>query len=183
MKKKVGNRILMVIAATVGLATAFVACGNSYNDSEQPIADLSKLYACGIAQNGVADFADASNVVFTEDDIEWFNVSTRELKFKDLDEPLYKKFQLLSGVEFRLGDAALFSGGTLVGLVNSQVFTDLVLCCGTIEGNDVVDGYYLYDCYPAQYENDEQVVANREKRAEQWAAFTKYLKSKGKLKE
>ena len=180
--KKIRNRFLMVAMATVGLATAIVACSNSDNDSEQPIADLSKLYVCGIS-GGTFEVNDASNVVFTEDDIEWFDVNTRELKFKDLDEPLYKKFQLLSGVEFRLGDATLFKGSTLVGLVCSQVFDDLVLCCGTIDGNEAVDGYYLYDCYPAQYADDERVVANRASRAEQWKTFTKYLKDKGKLKE
>ena len=182
MKKSI-NRILMVAMVAFSLATVMLACGKADSDSENQLGGLSKLYACGIDQSGVTVMADDADAVFTEDDIEWFNVNTRELKFKNLDEPLCKKFQLLSGVEFRLGDAKLFTGGTLVGLVNSQVFVDLVLCCGTIEGGDVVDGYYLYDCYPAQFENDERVVANREKRAEQWATFTKYLKSKGKLKE
>lgn len=179
--KKFRNRFLMLATATVGLAMVMAACGNNENDAEKPTAALPGLYACGITDALV--MPDASNVVFTEDDIEWFNVSTRELKFKNLDESLYKKFQLLSGVEFRLGDNNLFSGSTLVGLVNSQIFLDLVLCCGTIDGNEVVDGYYLYDCYPAQYENDERVVANREKRATQWKTFVNYLESKGKLKE
>jgi len=45
------------------------------------------------------------------------------------------------------------------------------------------DHYYLYDCYPLQFINDERVQANRTKRAEQWDASTKYLESKGKLKK
>jgi hypothetical protein len=51
---------------------------------------------------------------------------------------------------------------------------------------EVVDDdghYYLYDCYPLQFINDERVQANRAKRAEQWDASTKYLDSKGKLKK
>lgn len=125
--------------------------------------------------------------VFTEDDIEWFDVNTRELRFHAMEEPLYEKLRLLSGVEFRLGDQKLFSGSTFVGLICSQVFNDLVLCCGKIEDGEVIDSnrYYLYDCYPntPQFLNDEQVKTNRAKRATQWETFTKYLESKGKLKK
>ena len=126
------------------------------------------------------------NEVFTEDDIEWFDVNTRELRFHDMKEPLYKKLRLLSGVEFRLGGQILFSGSTFVGLICSQVFNDLVLCCGNIEDDEVIDinRYYLYDCYPnaPQFLNDETVQANRAKRAAEWEAFLKYLDGKGKLK-
>lgn len=86
-----------------------------------------------------------------------------------------------------LGGEHLFSGGaTHVGLICSQVFDDLVLCCGKMDGEVIDDGhYYLYDCYPntPQFLNDELVKANRAKRAAQWETFTKYLESKGKLKK
>ena len=63
------------------------------------------------------------------------------------------------------------------------MFDDLVLCCGKIDGEVIDDGhYYLYDCYPTQFINDERVQANIQKRAPQWETFTKYLDSKGKLK-
>ena len=117
--------------------------------------------------------------VFTEDDIEWFDVNTRELRFHAMEEPLYEKLRLLSGVEFRLGDQKLFSGSTFVGLICSQVFNDLVLCCGKIEDGEVIDSNRYYP----QFLNDEQVKTNRAKRANQWETFTKYLESKGKLKK
>ena len=100
-----------------------------------------------------------------------------------MKEPLCKKLRLLSGVEFRLGDQTLFAGSTFVGLICSEFFDDLVLCCGKIDGGVVDDGhYYLYDCYPPQFNNEERVLANRAKRAEQWELFTYYLESKGKLR-
>ena len=73
-------------------------------------------------------------------------------------------------------------GATYVGLICSQMFDDLVLCCGKIEGEVIDDGrYYLYDCYPLQFIDSDQVQANRERRAPQWEAFLKYLERKGKL--
>ncbi len=51
---------------------------------------------------------------------------------------------------------------------------------GEDEGNP---RYYLYDCYPAQFINDERTQANIKKNAMQWETFTMYLESKGKLKK
>ena len=172
-------------------STTMTACSSDDNETEKPFTtdpvESSMLYACGVGQSETRSVADAQNVLFTENDIEWFDVNTRELRFRDMEEPLYEKLRLLSGVEFRLGDQTLFSGSTFVGLICSQVFNDLVLCCGKIEDSRVIDSnrYYLYDCYPntPQFLNDEQVKANRAKRAAQWETFTKYLGSKGKLRK
>ena len=167
------------------------ACSLDGYEPEKPFTtcpvENARLYAFGIGVSGTRSTANAEKALFTDDDIEWFDPSTRELRFRDMEEPLYEKLRLLSGVEFRLGDQTLFSGSTFVGLICSQVFNDLVLCCGKIEDGEVIDNnrYYLYDCYPntPQFLNDEQVKANREKRAEQWETFTRYLDSKGKLRK
>jgi hypothetical protein len=64
------------------------------------------------------------------------------------------------------------------------VFDDLVLCYGKMDGEVVDDGkYYLYDCYPLQYIEDERVQANRTRRASQWETFLNYLEKAGKLKK
>jgi len=64
------------------------------------------------------------------------------------------------------------------------MFDNLVLCCGKTDGEVVDDGhYYLYDCYPPQFIDDERVQANRQLRAPQWETFLNYLESKGKLKK
>ena len=169
-------------------STTMTACSSDDNETEKPFTtnpvESSMLYATGIGQSETRSVADAQNVLFTEDDIEWFNVTTREIKFKDMDEPLYKRMQPFHEIEFHLGDDALFVVSSFVGLWDSRVFDNLVLCYGKIDGEISLDGnYYLYDCYPLQFIDTDAVKANREKNAAQWETFTKYLESKGKLKK
>ncbi|MBE6261388.1 MAG: hypothetical protein E7107_11320 [Prevotella sp.] len=176
------------LAWTVAIAiagTMMTACSSDSSESEKPFTTCpvseSTLYACGIGQPGTRSDA---GILFTEDDILWFDANTREIRFRDTMEPLREKIPLLASVDFYIGGEYLFSGGaTFVGLICSQMFDDLVLCCGKIDGEVIDDGhYYLYDCYPTQFINDERVQANIQKRAPQWETFTKYLDSKGKLK-
>jgi len=176
------------LAWTVAIAiagTMMTACSSDSSESEKPFTTCpvseSTLYACGIGQPGTRSDA---GILFTEDDILWFDVNTREIRFRDTMEPLREKIPLLASVDFYLSGEYLFSGGaTFVGLICSQMFDDFVLCCGKIDGEVIDDGhYYLYDCYPTQFINDERVQANIQKRAPQWETFTKYLDSKGKLK-
>jgi hypothetical protein len=189
MKKIIKNCI-----GTVAIAIAcmsMTACGSDDEVTENPFTtdpvESSKLYACGygISPSGTRSIEDTHNALFTEDDILWFDVNTREIRFRDTMEPLRETIPLLAGVDFYLSGEYLFSGGaTHVGLICNQMFDDLVLCCGNIDGEVIDDGhYYLYDCYPLQFINDERVQANRIKRAAQWETFTKYLESKGKLRK
>ena len=78
-------------------STTMTACSSDDNETEKPFTtdpvESSMLYACGVGQSETRSVADAQNVLFTENDIEWFNVTTREIKFKDMDEPLYRRMQ------------------------------------------------------------------------------------------
>ena len=167
-------------------STMMTACSLDGNEPEKPFTTCpvseSTLYAYGIGQPETRSDA---GILFTEDDILWFDVNTRELRFRDTMEPLREIIPWLAGVDFYLSGEHLFSGGaTFVGLICSQMFDDLVLCCGKIDGEVIDDGhYYLYDCYPTQFINDERVQANIQKRAPQWELLTKYLESKGKLRK
>ena len=124
------------------------------------------------------------SILFTVNDIDWFDVNTRELKFKDMQEPLSERLRILGEMVFCLGNDTLFEGITIVSPICSQIFDDLVLYCERKEGDFADDTrYYLNDCYPLQFLNDERVQANRTRRTEQWAAFTKYLESMGRLRK
>ena len=185
MKKIIKNSIWTVAIAIACMS--MTACGSDDEVTEKPFTtdpvESSKLFACGITQTETRGVTDAANVVFTEDDILWFDVNTRELKFKDTEEPIYKKLED-HRIEIRLGDDALFEVSSFVRLWDSRVFEDLVLCYGKIDGEVSLDGnYYLYDCYPLQFIDTDAVKANREKNAAQWETFTKYLESKGKLRK
>ncbi len=182
------DRPLAWMMATAIASMTLTACSLDSNEPEKPFTTCpvseATLYACGIGEPGTRSVADTEKVLFTDDDIEWFDPNTREIKFRDTMEPLRDRIPLLTSIEFYLSGEHLFTGGaTLVGLVCSQMFDDLVLCCGKIDGEVIDDGhYYLYDCYPTQFVDDERVKANREHRAPQWETFLKYLESKGKLK-
>ena len=172
----------MMATAIATLSLPMTACSNDHeaDDGHQP-EPTAELCVYGVQHTATRGSAGA---VFTDDDIEWFDVNTRELRFRPSVEPLREKLSFLAGIDFYLDGQFLFSGGvTYVGLICSQMFDDLVLCCGKIEGEVIDDGrYYLYDCYPLQFINSDQVQANRERRAPQWEAFLKYLERKGKLR-
>ena len=72
-------------------STTLTACSSDDNETEKPFTtdpvESSMLYACGVGKSETRSVVDAQNVLFTENDIEWFNVTTREIKFKDMDEP------------------------------------------------------------------------------------------------
>lgn len=188
MNRKIKISIWTVAIAIASVAMPLTACSSDDNETAKPFTtdpvESSTLYACGISQDGTRGVTDAANVVFTEDDILWFDVNTRELKFKDTEEPIYKKLKPFHEIEIRIGDNALFVVSSFVGLWDSRVFDNLVLCYGKMDGEVSLDGnYYLYDCYPLQFIDTDAVKANREKNAVQWEAFTKYLESKDKLKK
>jgi len=188
------NSVRAAVVAFAGLSMSLASCGDDNGMLPIPVADSAVTQGVGLSKSGLVarGFStlptDAEqggvNEVFTEDDILWFDVNTREIRFRDMDVSVRERCKLLTGIEFRLGDNTLFAGSTLVGLICSQFFDDLVLCCGNINDSGDVDfeGYYLLDCYPSQFVDDEQVVANREKRAEEWKVFVEYLDAKGKLK-
>ena len=172
------------------LAAFSIASCNS-NDSEQektftvcPV-EQAKFFVC--ETSGETRGATAViDTLFTEDDIEWFNISTREILFKKRDEPLFNKLMKnyhKEGLEFRLGENFLFEVSRFVSDFDSRIFYDLVLHYSTIGEDEGNPRYYLHDCYPAQFINDERTQTNIKKNAAQWETFTKYLESKGKLKK
>jgi len=123
------------------------------------------------------------NAVFTEADIEWFNPTTREVKFYAQEESLIKRLRMNDGeLEFRLGNDVVLKVSRFVGDWDSRTFKDLVLHYDVIS-NSKQDHFYLQDCYPLQFINDEQVQTNIKKNAEMWDAFIKYLEKIGKIKK
>ena len=183
MNKTIKKSIWMMAIAIASMT--MTACSSDDNETVKPLTtdpvENPTLYASGISQSETRSGTEVQNVLFTENDIEWFDINTREIKFKDMDEPLYKRMQPFHEIEFHLGDDALFVVSSFVGDWDSRIFTNLVLHYDVI--TDPNQGhYYLQDCYPLQFAETDEVKANREKNAAQWETFTKYLESKGKLK-
>ena len=121
--------------------------------------------------------------LFTDADIEWFNPTTREVKFYAQEEPLSQRLRKTDGeLQFRLGNDVVLKVSRFVGDWDSRTFKDLVLHYDVIS-NSEQGHFYLQDCYPLQFINDEQVQANIKLNAKQWDAFIKYLEKIGKIKK
>ena len=122
-------------------------------------------------------------VVFTESDFEWFNPTTREVKFYAQEESLSQRLRKTDGeLEFRLDNNVVLKVSRFVGDWDSRIFKDLVLHYDVIS-NSEQGHFYLQDCYPLQFINDEQVQANIKLNAKQLKAFVNYLESIGKIKK
>ena len=174
----------MMAIAIAGMT--MTACSSDDNETEMPFSpDLVEngiLYACGVGLSETRTDVEPNDVLFTENDIEWFNVTTREIKFREMQEPLYQRLQPVHEIKFYLGNNVIFVVSSFVGDWDSRVFTDLVLHYDVI--SDPNQGhYYLHDCYPIQFIDTDEVKANIIKNTNQWKLFTYYLKSKGKLKK
>lgn len=173
------------IVALSPTCIAMTACQSDVLEPEISVsadpAENDFLYACGVEPTESRSLAGGQNILFTEDDIEWFNTKTREIKFRDNEEPLYKRLKPFHEIEIHLGVDVLFVVSSFVGLWYSQIFTDLVLCYGNQETLEF-DGYYLYDCYPLQFSDLDEIKANAEAKSGQWKSFISHMENLGKLR-
>ncbi|MDR1097526.1 MAG: hypothetical protein LBL57_05285 [Tannerella sp.] len=125
-------------------------------------------------------------VVFTGDDILWFNETTKELCFKNnfSNSPANNSaLYATQAVRFYMDDEYLFSSMIYVSDLSSQTFNSLVFYYNVTENR-----YFLRDGYPdaavlsnpqkAQELRDE----NRQKIAPEWDRFIEQLKLEGRYK-
>ncbi len=191
MNRKIRNSIWTAAIAIGSLAMSLTACSSDDNEMNNELGgkknmeQSSALAAYAIDSQGTRSGGEAKTAVFTDEEIEWFDLNTRELRFGIDSEAIHKQLESLDRMEFRLGDDVLFQVDNLVNPTFSRTYFDLVLYYDWTWENDekVGVGYYLYDCYPQQFVDEELTKNNRNKRAEQWKVFTEYLESKGKLKK
>lgn len=177
-----------LMATSIACVTT-TACSLDDYEQEKPFTtcpkEHPKFFACEVKSEPQGTTA-AADTVFTEDDIEWFNVTTREIRLKDTDGQLFKKFMTnyhKENLEFHLGENILFEVSRFVADIDSRVFFDLVLHYSTIGKDEGNPRYYLHDCYPPQFIDHELTQANIKKNAPQWEAFIHYLDSIGKLRK
>ena len=181
----------MVAIAIGSFAMSLTACSsddievNSELGGKENVEQSTALAAYAIDSQGTRSGGEVKTAVFTDEDIEWFDLNTRELRFGIDSEAIYNRLESLDRIEFRLGDDVLFQVDNIVNPTFSRPYFDLVLYYDWTWENDekVGVGYYLYDCYPQQFVDEELAKNNRNKRVEQWKAFTDFLESKGKLKK
>ncbi|MDD4992802.1 MAG: hypothetical protein PHR83_11255 [Paludibacter sp.] len=123
------------------------------------------------------------SVVFLGSDIQWFNVTTRELRFKD--SLTIEKIRKFNKIKFYLGTDSLFTAITFVSDVSSKIIDDIVLHLNHQDGQ-----FHIEDGYPSNaniLSNPAVSIAQREKnknnRATAWNRFIEQLKKNGQYKE
>ena len=191
MNRKIRNSIWTAAIAIGSLAMSLTACSSDDNEmnhelgGKKNVEQSTALAAYAIDSQGTRSGGEAKTAVFTDEDIEWFDLNTRELRFGIDSEAIHKRLESLNRMEFRLGDDILFQVDNLVNPIVSRTYFDLVLYYEWKWKNDEIVGvgYYLYDCYPSQFIDEELTVNNRKKRDTQWETFTNHLESKGKLRK
>jgi hypothetical protein len=120
--------------------------------------------------------SDISPVVFTGNDISWFDLNTGEIKFNKSFEP--DDLKVFQKVHFYLREKQLFTVSTYVRPFHSFASNDLVLY---VETNGKC---YLHDCYPLSImETIPTVKENKEKRAVAWKQFIDQLEKERKIKK
>ncbi|MDR1525312.1 MAG: hypothetical protein LBS79_08700 [Tannerella sp.] len=150
------------------------------------IARASNAEEVATGSEGVTTKSNAvEQVVFTGDDILWFNGTTKELRFKD---NLSNK-SILAGIhtqaiKFYINDEYLFTSMLYVSDYSSQIFNSLVFYYNTIENK-----YFLKDGYPAisVLSNPQRVQElrdeNMRKIANEWNKFIEQLKKEERYKD
>ena len=185
------NNFWTVAIVIVSLTMSMTACSSDDNEvsnelsGKENVGQSAMLAAYAIDSQGTRSGGEAKTAVFTDEDIEWFDLNTRELRFRIDSEAIHTRLKSIFFMEFHLGDEVLFQVDNLVNPTVSRTYFDLVLYYEwTWVGEEKVEvGYFLYDCYPQQFIDEELTKINRNKRANQWKAFIDYLESNAKLRK
>lgn len=142
-------------------------------DSDNWAEQSSEIVVAGLkAEWSGLDTSD--EILFTGDDIVWFDLKTKELRFKN--DPFEKKSKGYTKILFKISGMDLFLADIVTAPVNGE-YEDLVLY-----HNPENKKYYLYESYPEKIDT-ETVRLNREIRSENWGAFIYQLGREGRLKE
>jgi len=122
---------------------------------------------------------EAERIVFTGNDMLWFNETTKEIRFKD-NSSLKTAIANVQALKFYIDNEFLFTSYVLQSSANTQIINSLVFVYNTIENK-----YYLLDGYPP-VTNELPPTANdaRDKNnqsiATEWSLFINQLKKEGK---
>ncbi len=122
-----------------------------------------------------ADNESVSELLFTGDDIAWFNPNSKEIKFTTVEPGLFS-LPMHAKIDIKLGEEPLFTIVAYINAAVSRAYDDLVLFYDLETSK-----YYLYDNYP-DYWSPETTEVNRQHRSANWNKFLEQLRKEHKLK-
>lgn len=171
MKTYCSIKILFLLCA----ASVLLACEDNSLEQTSLITVQAEVTTrvTSVQDEGVTN--SVSPVVFTGNDISWFDTKTGEIKFAKSFNPY--DLAVFQKLNFYLDGKLLFTVNTYVQPIHSFASNDLVLY---LEADDKC---YLHDCYPLSIiDTDPTVKVNKEKRSESWNKFVNQLKNERKIK-
>lgn len=176
----------MILLHTVVFCMAFVT-GCSKTD-EQLSDTPSRLIFKASQQEVVTKSGSDTNVeqvIFTGDDIQWFNASTKEIRFKNnISQKVIIEGVISRSIRFYIDEEYLFSSMIYVSDLNSQIYDSFVFYYSQIENR-----FYLKDGYPDvsvlqnSAEHQDKRNENMAKIKAEWDKFINQLKLEGKYQE
>jgi hypothetical protein len=176
------KNLVLVLTMTVSILLS----GCRPEVEEEPMNQTSQLVARAsneeIATRSSSVSNDSEPIIFTGNDILWFNATTKEIRFVDniLNS---NKISLWRTVKFYIDDEYLFSSMVFVSDLSSNTYNSLVFYYSIIENK-----FYLADGYPI----DVSVLSNPQKAQEirdenrrmiepEWNRFIEQLRRENKL--
>ena len=128
MNRKIRTSIWTVAIAIACIAIQLTACSSDDNEvnnelsGKEDVEQSTTLAAYAIDSQGTRSGGETKTAVFTDEDIEWFDLNTRELHFSIDSETIHKRLESLYCMEFRLGDDVLFQVDNLVNPTFSRTY-------------------------------------------------------------
>lgn len=158
--------------ALVILAVAAYACNSEDSIPESRISVYSSKKIAG--KNNNNETFENKSILFNGEDIEWYDISTEEIKFKENQAlvDFRENWTKYDYATFYIDGIKLFT----VYITHSHmslIYDDLTLIDGGYK-------YYLSHGYPSSIEFSEE---KRQKYAVAWDAFIRQLKAEGRLRQ
>lgn len=169
----------------LGAAVALLLNGCRPEGEEKITDQTSKLVVRGseMAVSSPENPEEVEPVIFTGDDILWFNTTTGEIRFRD---NMWSREHILGwqSVKFYIDEVHLFSSKIFVSDLSSAIYNSLVFYYSTQENK-----FYLADGYPLEVSVlshpqavQEERDRNRKEIADEWDRFIAEMEKENKLR-
>ena len=128
---------------------------------------------------------ETETVIFTGEDILWYNGTTKEIRFNDnIHQNQAIPFDKFRKIKFYINDEYLFSSMIFATDLNSEIFSSLVFYYNIIENRFFIqDGYpdiSVLHNYPEEQKHRDENMKEIEK---EWNKFINQLKKEDRYKE
>ena len=153
---------------------AFCSCNDTDTPQKMQQSQIIAVTSYEGKAKTIEEEQTESKLLFTGNDIAWFNTTSREIKFSTIKtEPF--SIPPYAHIDIKIENETLFSIVAHINASADRAYDDLVLFYDLKTSK-----YYLYDNYP-NYWSPVSTKQNAQKRASGWNKFLKQLSKEGRL--